>query len=175
MMEGHMIKPAMIAAVFAAASAMQGQTSISIISEVRDAYDLRKGDLTKAADKMSAEDYGFRPAPELRTFGETLAHVADVQMGLCAAAKGERKSVNAASKTTKADLVAALKASFDECDGAFDSMTETTAKQVIKTGAVERTRLGTLLYATTHDTEEYGYLAMYLRLKSITPPSTERR
>jgi len=53
---------------------------------------------------MAAEDYGFKPLPELRTFGETLAHVADVQMGLCAAAKGERKGVNAASKTTKADL-----------------------------------------------------------------------
>lgn len=170
-----MIKRAIIVALLAAAGTLPGQTPLSIISEVRDAYNLRKGDLTKAADKMAAEDYGFKPVAELRTFGETLAHVADVQMGLCAAAKGERKSVNAASKTSKADLVAALKASFDECDSAFDSMTEATAKQVIKTGSVERSRLGTLLYATTHDTEEYGYLAMYLRLKDITPPSTERR
>jgi hypothetical protein len=37
MMEGHMIKPVMIAAaLLAAAGALQGQTSISIISEVRE-------------------------------------------------------------------------------------------------------------------------------------------
>jgi hypothetical protein len=146
-----------------------------IIQEVKDAYLLRKGDLTKAAEKMPAEGYDFKPVPEVRTFGQTLAHVADVQMQLCAAALGERKSANAASKTSKADLMAALKASFDECDAAFDSMTDATAFQMIKTGSTERSRLGALLYDATHDTEEYGYLAMYLRLKNIVPPSTERR
>ncbi len=151
------------------------QAANPIIQEVKDAYLLRRGDLTKAAEKMPADGYDFKPLPEVRTFGQTLAHVADVQMGLCSAALGEKKSVNAASKTSKADLMAALKASFDECDAAFDSMTDATAFQMIKTGATERSRLGALLYDATHDTEEYGYLAMYLRLKNIVPPSTERR
>jgi uncharacterized damage-inducible protein DinB len=46
---------------------------------------------------------------------------------------------------------------------------------MIKTGKTERTKLDTLLYATLHDTEEYGYLAMYLRLKGLVPPSTDSR
>ena len=95
-------------------------------------------------------------------------------MGFCSAAKGEPRKINAASKTSKADLVAALKESFDECDSAFALMTDSTAVQMVKAGG-ERSKLGTLLYATLHDNEEYGYLAMYLRLKGLVPPSTDSR
>jgi hypothetical protein len=96
-------------------------------------------------------------------------------MAFCSAVRGEPKKLNAASKTTKADLVEALKASFDECDGAFDGLTEEAAKQVVKVGPRERTKFGTLIYDSLHDAEEYGYLAMYLRLKGLVPPSTDGR
>lgn len=95
-------------------------------------------------------------------------------MGFCSVVKGEPRKINAASKTSKADLVAALKESFDECDSAFALMTDSTAAQMVKAGG-ERSKLGTLLYATLHDNEEYGYLSMYLRLKGLVPPSTDSR
>jgi hypothetical protein len=71
--------------------------------------------------------------------------------------------------------VAALKASFDECDGVFDTTTDAIATQVIKTGDSEHSKFWALLYATLHDNEEYGYLAVYLRLKELIPPSTNSR
>jgi hypothetical protein len=70
--------------------------------------------------------------------------------------------------------VAALKASFEECDSAFAMMTGDTSAQMVKAGG-ERSKFGTLLYATLHDNEEYGYMAMYLRLKGLVPPSTDSR
>lgn len=150
------------------------QTSLPFIGELKQFYVIRKGDLLKAADRMPAEDYDFKPTPEVRTFAELLAHIIDAQMGFCSAAKGEPRKINAASKTSKADLVAALKVSFDECDSAFALMTDSTATQMVRAGG-ERSKLGTLLYATLHDNEEYGYLAMYLRLKGLVPPSTDSR
>ena len=150
------------------------QTSPPFVGELKQFYTIRKGDLLKAADRMPAADYDFRPTPEVRTFAQLLAHVIDAQMGFCSAAKGEPRKINAASKTSKADLVAALKISFEECDSAFDLMTESTASQMVKAGG-ERSKLGALLYATLHDNEEYGYLAMYLRLKGLVPPSTDSR
>jgi uncharacterized damage-inducible protein DinB len=146
-----------------------------LIPELKQFYTIRKGDLLKSADRMPAEDYNFKPTPDVRTFGQLIAHIADAQMNFCSAVKGEPKRLNAALKTSKADLVAALKASFDECDSAFDSMTDATANQMMKAGNAERSKLGTLLYATLHDTEEYGYLAVYLRLKNLIPPSTNSR
>jgi uncharacterized damage-inducible protein DinB len=159
----------------AAAGACLAQTSVAYIAELKQFYTIRKGDLLKAADRMPAADYAFKPTPDVRGFNQLMAHIIDAQMWFCSAARGEPKKLNAASKTSKEDLVAALKASFDECDSAFDSMTEATAGEMIKSGGGQRTRLGTLLYGTLHDTEEYGYLAMYLRLKGLVPPSTDSR
>jgi uncharacterized damage-inducible protein DinB len=150
------------------------QTSLPIIGEMKQFYTIRKGDLLKAADRMPAEDYDFKPTPEVRSFAQLLAHVIDAQMGFCSAVKGEPRKINAAAKTSKADLVAALKVSFDECDSAFALMNDSIGAQMVKAGG-ERSKLGTLLYATLHDNEEYGYLAMYLRLKGLVPPSTDSR
>ena len=33
-------------------------------------------------------------------------------------------------------------------------------------------RLGLLEYNTGHDLEEYGYLAVYMRLKGLVPPTS---
>ena len=157
---------------FASAGA---QTSAPIIAEMKQFYTIRRGDLLKAADRMPAAAYDFRPTPEVRTFAQLLAHIIDTQMSFCSAVKGEPRKLNASSKTTKADLVAALKVSFDECDSAFDAMTDSSAAQMLQAGNSERSKLGTLLYATLHDNEEYGYLSMYLRLKGLVPPSTDSR
>jgi uncharacterized damage-inducible protein DinB len=124
---------------------------------------------------MPAEDYAFRPTPDVRTFAQLLAHIIDAQMSFCSSVKGEPRKLNAAAKTSKTDLVAALKESFAECDSAFDLMTPENATKMIKSGNTERSKMGVLLYATIHDNEEYGYLAMYLRLKGLVPPSTDSR
>jgi uncharacterized damage-inducible protein DinB len=151
------------------------QTPPRIVAQLKQFYTIRKGDLLKAADRMPADDYNFKPTPDVRTFSQLLAHIIDAQMGFCSAVKGTQRSLNAASKTSKTDLVAALKTSFEECDSAFDMMDDVTASQTIRAGNSERSKLGTLLYATLHDNEEYGYLAMYLRLKGLVPPSTDSR
>src|SRR5260370_35862272 len=79
---------------------------------------------TRAAEKMPEANYGFRPSPDVRSFGEQVAHVADDQYNLCAPAKGEtRKAAYTDIEnrlTKKAELVAALKEAFAYCDGAYD-------------------------------------------------------
>ena len=158
-----------------AASCVFAQAPNPFISELKQFYNIRKGDLLKAADRMPAEDYGFKPTPDVRTFGQLIAHVADAQMGFCSGAKGQPKRLNAGAMTSKTDLVAALKASFDECDGVLEATTDAAALQMMKSGNTEHTKYWSLLYATLHDTEEYGYLAVYLRLKGLIPPSTNAR
>ena len=151
------------------------QSTSPFMSDLKQFYTIRKGDLLKAADRMPAESYGFKPTPEVRSFAQLLAHIIDAQMGFCSAVKGSPRKIDAASKTSKGDLVAALKVSFDECDSAFDAVSDATAVQILKAGNAERSKFGTLLYATLHDNEEYGYLSMYLRLKGLVPPSTDSR
>ncbi len=163
-----------LAAALAGGCALQAQIPSPLIAESKQAYTAIKTNLTKAADKMSEENYSFKPSPEIRTFGALIAHIADTQMRTCAAVKGEQKQADAASKTAKADLVAALKASFDECDAAWDSITDATAAEKLA-GRGQRSKLGALIGITMHDNEEYGYLAVYMRLKGVVPPSSEGR
>jgi len=144
-------------------------------TEVKQMYTGVKNNLTKMAEKMPEENYSFKATPDVRTFGQLMSHIADSQARTCSTVAGEAKSVNAASKTTKADIVAALKESFTMCDAAFDSLTDATAMQMIKTPRGERTKIGALMGVVSHSNEEYGYTAVYMRLKGVTPPSSESR
>ena len=164
----------LLAAALAGGCALQAQTPNPLIAESKRAYTAIKTNLTKAADKMSDENYNFKASPDIRTFGALIAHIADSQMRTCAAVKGEQKQADAASKTAKADLVAALKASFDECDAAWDGITDANAGEALA-GRGQRSKLGALIGNTIHDNEEYGYLAVYMRLKGVVPPSSEAR
>jgi len=161
--------------MIAGACALPAQTANPLLAEAKQAYTGIKNNLLKMAEKMPEEHYSFKPTTDIRTFGQLVAHVADSQTRNCAAVTGEPKSGDAASKTSKADLVAALKDSFGVCDAAFESLTDATAAEVVKTPRGQRSMLGSRIGVTIHDNEEYGYMAVYLRLKGVIPPSSERR
>src|SRR5215469_2203318 len=120
-------------AALVAASVMNGQTN-PLSAELKAQYDSSKSTITKSADRMPDADYGFKPAEgNTRTFGQIVAHIADVQFALCAAAKGEQKRSDAEqTKKSKADITAALKESFDYCDSVYDSLTDAAAAQMVK-------------------------------------------
>lgn len=165
-----------VAAVAQAQSAPTGAAADPVSTEVRQSYTRIKDNLTKLAEKVPEDQYGFKPTPDIRTLGELVAHVADSQAGTCSMVNGasEPKRVSA-GKTTKADLVAALKESFAICDTAFDALTDANGNTMFKAGTRERSKMGTLAYVVAHSNEEYGYMAVYLRLKGIVPPSSEKR
>lgn len=146
------------------------------VAEPRQAYNQIKGNLMRMAEKMPAEHYDFKPVPEIRSFGELMAHIADSQMRACSMVNGQQKSGGAALKKTKDEIVAALKAAFEECDAAWDGTNEGNAFTMMQAGRGQRSHIGLLMGSTvTHNNEEYGYGAVYLRLKGIVPPSTEGR
>ncbi len=156
-------------------AAPPAQTANPLSTELKQIYNGVKNNLTKMADKMPEEHYSFKASADIRTFGELVAHVADSQARNCSLVNGEQKSVDAGKKTTKADLVAALKESFPMCDAAFDSLTDAKASDMIKFGQRQRSRLVALAGVISHSNLEYGYMAVYLRLKGIIPPSSEGR
>src|SRR5882724_7328130 len=167
-------KMMMFAAVLTAACAIQAHAADQLSMEAKRNYNGIKNNILKMAEAMPEENYSFKPTPEIRSFGQLMGHIADAQMGACSAVNGEMKQLGASSKTSKADLVAALKQSNDECDKAFAALTDATATEMIKTRRGETSKLGALVGITHHDNEEYGYSAVYMRLKGITPPSSAK-
>jgi uncharacterized damage-inducible protein DinB len=146
----------------------------SLSADVKADYQTVRDYFIRAAEKMPEADYGFRPSPSVRSFGQQVAHVADDQYNLCAPARGEtRKAAYREIESTlsvKADLVAALKAAFAYCDGAYDALTDASGAETVRGG---RTRFAMLNWNLWHTWEHYGNVVVYLRLKGLVPPSSE--
>src|SRR4051794_40834224 len=47
-------------------------------------------DLAEAADAMPADDYAFKPTPQVRSFAELVGHVVNANFFFCSQAKGEK-------------------------------------------------------------------------------------
>jgi uncharacterized damage-inducible protein DinB len=97
-------------------------------------YERTKGILLRSAEKMPEENYSFRPVDAVRTYGQIIGHLADAQYLFCSTASGEKNpDLNIEkTKTSKADLVAALKDGFAYCDKVYDAMTDAAATQTVK-------------------------------------------
>ena len=161
-----------IVSVFTITSGLYAQTvSNPLSADIKQAYEAVKKNLLGAADKMPEADYNFKPTPEIRGFGEVMQHVAMAQSHTCGAVAGNSGAQMPAADG-KAAIIAALKQSFTECDKAYDSLTDANAAEMIKSPRGQKTRLGMLAGNTTHDTEQYAILSVYLRLKGIVPPSS---
>jgi len=130
----------------------------------------------RTADKVPEELYGFKPTPDVRSLGGVLGHIADGNLLLCGIANGEKPTFNQANekKTTRAELVAALKASFAACDKVFAATTDANVATPVDLFGRKETRLGVLAFNNSHMWEHYGNLVTYMRLKNIVPPSSER-
>ena len=98
------------------------------------AYERVKGILLKSAEKMPEENYSFKPVDTVRSYGQILGHLADAQYIFCSIALGEKGPALDIehTKTSKADLIAALNTAFAYCDKAYAGMTDASAVQMIK-------------------------------------------
>jgi hypothetical protein len=77
------------------------------------------------------------------------------------------------TKTSKADLRAALKDAVAYCNKAFDSMTDAKGTQMVKLFNFDMAKLTVLSLNTAHTDEHYGNMVTYLRIKGIVPPTSE--
>lgn len=144
--------------------------------EVQRSYNGVKANILKSADKMPAENFGYKPEPDIRTFARVLNHVTEAQLHSCGAANGTPAAslpTVPAETADKAAIVSALQASFAECDRAFAALTDTNLTESLSIGPMRRSRIGLMWGTVSHDSEQYATLALYLRLKGIAPPSTE--
>jgi uncharacterized damage-inducible protein DinB len=130
-----------------------------------------------AAEKMPEENYSFKPTPEVRSFGQLVGHVADASYMFCSQASGQtpvKKDIEK-TKTSKADLVAALQGAVDYCNTALDGMTDAKGSEMVKFFDFNVARLTLFSLNTGHTEEHYGNMVTYLRIKGIVPPTSEKQ
>jgi hypothetical protein len=154
-----------------------------LASVIQKAFDVNANYLMMAARMMPESAYGFRPTPELRTFGEQINHATAAQYSFCNQAGVppgiERKAPPALRQVTaKADIIKALDESVAYCDRVLVAASEAwlmeTAPRLggASSGLIEGIRAHAFMYNNVHDAEDYGTLTVYLRLQGLVPPSS---
>ena len=136
--------------------------------------------LMKIASAMPEDAFGFRPTPAQRTWGEQILHIAQanvVQMGRLEP-KAAAPEINMKA-TSRAEILKALQDSFDFGVAALKEQTDATMVQQAANTRFDRfmgpsARVRVVYYVIGHTWDIYGQMAVYLRLKGLTPPASQR-
>lgn len=137
--------------------------------------------LAESAEAMTADDYGFKPTPQVRSFSELIGHVIFANYLMCSQATGQKSpaTTNYANVTDRAVLIKGLNDALAYCDAAYAATTDANFADPVKVAgpgnrSTDATRGSVLSFNVTHNNEHYGNIVLYMRLRNRVPPSTAR-
>jgi DinB superfamily len=160
-----------------AAPVLQAQSVANpVVTSSREIFDRQSAYMVAAAELMPADKYSYHPMPEQWTYGKIIAHVAQVNGAVCGILSDTKAPAGAAFTETspKADLVAALKASFDFCGKALDGLKDSQLGDTITYfGGAKKPRARALVELTDDLEDHYSQMASYLRMNGMIPPSVK--
>src|SRR5262252_8500737 len=169
-----------IALIIAAAgpSLLAAQTPApSLAKEIPAGFQRASTEILDVAEVMPAEKYGYKPVPEMSSFGEQLVHVAGITQRFIDAAKGTKTEATSHGTMAKPEIVALLKKTFQGAQETIAPLTDAQLLEPVKFPFGDRTVTratfwqGPLYQIRNH----HGQLVVYLRLNGIVPPTTARR
>ena len=131
--------------------------------------------MVAAAEAMPAEKYGFKPSPEMNTFGHLTMHITQSNYTFCSKISGQAApDVKIAETDAKDKLVGAMKDSFAFCTTALANVDDSKlGEQFIFFGGRPISRGGALVALGGSWTDHYATEAIYLRLNGILPPTAQ--
>jgi uncharacterized damage-inducible protein DinB len=157
--------------------------SPSLASSAKAMHMTIRRNLAEAADAMPAEDYGFKPTPDVRSFAQLIGHVINANFFFCSQAKSAAMptTTNFERVADKAALIKGLTDALASCDTVYESTSDADFTRAVTLNGfpgmnpkTETSRGAVLMFNTTHNNEHYGNIVVYLRLKGKVPPSTAR-
>ncbi len=127
------------------------------------------------AEKYGFEKYGFKPTPEMNSFGHLVMHIVQSNNLLCSKISGApAPDAKLADTDAKDKLVAGLKASFEFCTTALANVDDSKlGESMILFGNRPASRAAALIALSDGWNDHYGAQAIYLRLNGILPPTAQ--
>lgn len=173
----------MIGVLLAASSTMaQGRggapACTTVACDLQADWAFNTSGLIGIANAMPESEYSFKPTPAQESFAERLMHVVNIDMKLLNTLGGKTPAPMVDPKaSSKADVLAALK-QWDAYGAAVlkefndQQLTERVTSLPFMGPTVSRIRVA--YFSIAHSQDIYGQLAVYLRLKGVTPPRSNR-
>lgn len=128
---------------------------------------------------MPDDKFGYKPTPAQGSFAERAMHVATIDLALLGTVGGKTPAPTLANPkaTTKAEVVAALQASFDYGAAVIKEFNDQQLMERVASMPFlgpTASRLKVIYFSMQHTQDIYGQLVVYLRLNGITPPASNR-
>jgi uncharacterized damage-inducible protein DinB len=148
-----------------------------VTSVVREIMPRQQKNLTAAVEEMPADKFGYKPTEKQQSFAHLVLHMTESNNYLCAKIGGTAPSKQQELKESdgKDKLLAALKASFENCNTAMEKMDDSKLGETIEAYGGRKAPLAWAVIALTNDwADHYGAAAMYLRLNGLLPPTAKK-
>lgn len=129
-----------------------------------------------SAESMPAGKWNFKPTPEVRSFGEIMAHVADDNNISCGGVAGANRRAPTTPKPTdsREQIINGLRASFAFCDSVLASVDDTQMGKTVSYYGQPAPLADILLGLANDWGSHYSQSAVYLRLNKILPPTARK-
>jgi uncharacterized damage-inducible protein DinB len=165
---------AMAASPLAAQTQQSAMAPNAAVSSAKSVWMVPHNYVVKALEQTPDSLLSFKATAAVRSLGQLYAHVADGEQLFCSLALGHGMPKSSAEKTatTKAALLQALKESAAHCEMAY-AQSDADGQIAASFFGQNVNRLFLLNMNGAHDFEHYGNIVTYLRLKGITPPSSQ--
>ena len=166
-------------AVVAAAvpSLLSAQTPApSLAKELAASFQRAATEILDVAEVMPADKYGYKPTPEVSSFGDQLVHVAGITQRFIDTAKATKTEAHHGAMA-KPEVIGLLKKTFQSAQEMITPLTDAQLLEPVKFPFGDRTVTratfwqGPLYQIRNH----HGQLVVYLRMNGIVPPTTARR
>lgn len=134
--------------------------------------------ITAITEAMPDDKFSYKPTPAQRTYAEQVLHIAgtDVRLLGMLGAKTPAPEINMKA-TTKADVLAELRKSFDYGAAVLKEFTDAQLTERVKVppflGSMA-SRVRVIYYDLAHTQDIYGQMVVYVRLNGVTPPASNR-
>jgi len=160
--------------------------------ELAESFRTVRNNTIRIAEEIPEESYSFRPSPDSRSIGQTLAHIAMVtafqtyvhENQIDSLAKVnfpeyiQKSRAEEESLRSKAEIIAALKADGDQFARFLESLPESVLSQSVAMmpGAqpAAKSRLEMLMSAKEHEMHHRGQLMVMQRMLGMTPHLTRQ-
>jgi uncharacterized damage-inducible protein DinB len=179
-MKRFMVSLGVVGVLLTASTAMaqRGPACMTVACDLQADWAGNTDGLIGIANAMPDAEYGFKPTPAQQSFAERLMHVVTIDVKLLSTLGGKTPAPNINAKaSSKADVLAAMKAwsaygaavlkEFND-----QQLSERVTSMPFMGPTTSRTRVA--YFAISHAQDIYGQLAVYLRLKGVTPPRSNR-
>ena len=160
------------------AAAKTGSGRMTIVEDFLDEVRQSHAYTLECAQSMPGDKYGFRPVPEVRSFGQQMVHIAEAMPGLFDLfIEGRGTPSHALSEagkeqfSSKADVIARLEESFGYVGNAAQRLKDKALKARVQAFGREMTKRRMLRFLLDHTTHHRGQAIVYLRINGIRPPT----